>query len=642
MFRPARSQKPSSSQISADRSARPANAATAAFREPAAQTGRGPGTDLGLALAELSGGRVTRVTDSGPVLASGSRRRHLRTGTLALALITRDRAVLACLTAGWLICVIWFWSWWLEPVHRISLAGTLINSLVLGAISCFPLLFVVVVNRLRRVNSSVQVPDLRVAFVVTRAPAEPWDVASATLSAMLSQRFPHGYDVWLCDERPTPAILRWCARHGVKVSTRQGVQRYHRSAWPRRTRCKEGNLAYFYDHWGYRHYDVVAQLDCDHLPTPTYLAEMLRPFADPAVGYVAAPSVCDANAANSWSARGRLYREATFHGPFQLGHTGGLGPLCIGSHYAVRTAALRQIGGIGPELAEDFSTTFLLNVAGWQGVFAIDAEAHGDGPETFTAMAVQEFQWSRSLTAILIGLMPRNLRRLPVQMRARFLYALGYYILLASATATGLALAMTAAVSGVPWINVNYLAFVAHFWPIAAWLLLMILLLRRRGLLRPPRAPVISWESWLFALTRWPYVACGIAAALWQVLRSRPITFAVTPKGDAGARPLPARTVLPYLLISVASAGAALIGERHVTTAGYVFLCLLAALMYAVVVAAVPLLHARETAARTGQRLATSMWQTARGALTLAALDLALTATAIASFPHYVAPLLSR
>jgi cellulose synthase (UDP-forming) len=116
---------------------------------------------------------------------------------------------------------------------------------------------------------------------------------------------------------------------------------------------------------------VVSQLDCDHVPSPTYLSEMVRPFSDPAVGYVAAPSVCDANAGSSWAARGRLHREATFHGAFQLGHSGGWAPACIGSHYAVRTRALRDIGGIGPELAEDFSTSFLFNAAGWQGAFAI-------------------------------------------------------------------------------------------------------------------------------------------------------------------------------------------------------------------------------------------------------------------------------
>jgi cellulose synthase/poly-beta-1,6-N-acetylglucosamine synthase-like glycosyltransferase len=91
------------------------------------------------------------------------------------------------------------------------------------------------------------------------------------------------------------------------VASRRGVPHYHRPHWPRRTRCKEGNLSWFYDNWGYADYDVVAQLDCDHVPGPTYLAEMVRPFADPAIGYVAAPSICDRNAASSWAARGRLF-----------------------------------------------------------------------------------------------------------------------------------------------------------------------------------------------------------------------------------------------------------------------------------------------------------------------------------------------
>ena len=38
----------------------------------------------------------------------------------------------------------------------------------------------------------------------------------------------------------------------MRVSTREGVAAYHRPSWPRRTRCKEGNLAFFYDTWGSR------------------------------------------------------------------------------------------------------------------------------------------------------------------------------------------------------------------------------------------------------------------------------------------------------------------------------------------------------------------------------------------------------
>ena len=327
---------------------------------------------------------------SGPVLAPAPQRRRLRKSTFTYVLSPSDRLIVALLSIAWAGCVINFWTWWLQPSHRIGVVGLVANSAVLLYVSGYPVFFVIGVNRLRNISPAVAVPLLRTAFVVTRAPSEPWDVARATLSAMLSQDFPLPYDVWLCDERPSADVIAWCRDHGVMLASRSGVEDYHRQTWPRRTKCKEGNLAYFYDHWGYRYYDVVAQLDCDHRPTRTYLAEMVRPFSDPAIGYVAAPSVCDTNGAESWAARGRLHKEATFHGPFQLGHSDGWGPLCIGSHYAVRTRALRDIGGVGPELAEDFSTSFLLNSAGWHGAFAINAFAHGDGPNTFQPC------WSRS------------------------------------------------------------------------------------------------------------------------------------------------------------------------------------------------------------------------------------------------------
>nr|MDT0667576.1 glycosyltransferase family 2 protein [Micromonospora sp. DSM 115978] len=136
--------------------------------------------------------------------------------------------------------------------------------------------------------------------------------------------------------------------------------------------------------------------------------------------------------------------------PVQVGSNGWLAPACFGSHYAVRTAALRDIGGIGPELAEDFSTTYLMCAAGWDGAFAIDAEAHGDGPDTFAAALTQEFQWSRSLMVVFMDTFPRNVRKLPLLLRVRFLVALVYYPTLAVATVVGLALPPVACFTGLP------------------------------------------------------------------------------------------------------------------------------------------------------------------------------------------------
>jgi cellulose synthase/poly-beta-1,6-N-acetylglucosamine synthase-like glycosyltransferase len=544
----------------------------------------------------MSGGNVARADPAGPVFRLRRRRRPTASHTFVRALNRSDRRAVRVLAVGWAASFVWFWTWWLSPGHSAGWPGLVLNSSLLLYLTVTPAYFLIAALRLRRVDPRLSVPRLRVAFVVTRAPSEPWAVVRPTLEAMLRQDFTLRYDVWLCDEAPDDGILAWCREHRVRVSCRKGVPEYHRATWPRRTRCKEGNLAYFYDHWGYRDYDVVAQLNCDHVPGRGHLTAVVRPFADAAVGYVGAPSVCDANSGVSWAARGRLHREATTHGPLQMGLNGGLGPVCIGSHYAVRTAALREIGGLGPEPAEDFSTTFLLTSAGWHGAFAIDAEAHGDGPLTFADMLTQEFQWSRSLTVLLYELMPHHLHRLDLALRLRFGYALAYYPLLALTIVVELTLPPVAAVTGVPWVDVNYFVFLAHASALPIWFLLLAGLLKRRGLLRPPSAPIFSWEGALFTLTRWPYVVWGVTAAIMQIAGRRTITFKVTPKVRDGLERMSVRLVMPYLAITAVMAVAAIAGQASTAAAGYVFLCILAGLGYGGVTVAVCALHILESA----------------------------------------------
>ena len=574
----------------------------------------------------LSGPRAPRLADNKalyvPVLSAGRRK------------------LIAALTLGWCVAFAAFWFWWLQPEHNVGWPGLVLNSVLLFYLSYLPSYFLIAVNRLRQIDPALPIPDVRVAFVVTKAPSEPWDVAEKTLRAMLDQEFPRPYDVWLCDEDPSPEVLDWCSHLGIRVSTRRGIAEYHQQQWPRRTRCKEGNLAYFYDTTGYQEYDVVAQLDCDHVPEPNYLAEMVRPFADPSVGYVAAPSICDTNAATSWSARGRVHKEGTFHGPFQAGHVGGLAPLCIGSHYAARTAALKDIGGIGPELAEDFSTSFLLNSAGWQGAFAHDAEAHGDGPHTFAAKAVQEYQWSRSLVVLLLETLPRHLHRFPWRLRLRFIFALSYYPLLALTTVAGLTLPAIAAVTGVPWVNVSYIEFLVRWSFITVWLVLITFLVRRWGLLRPREAPVFSWENWLYTLARWPFIARGVLAAVLQKIRPRAVDFKVTPKSRGGFERLDFRLLTPYYGISVVMSAAALTGEALTAAYGYVFLCLLAAGSYAVVALAVPLLHASESAAAAKAPFAAAIRATVAVPLAITAAVWIPLLFAIAQFPDFIRPFL--
>lgn len=498
----------------------------------------------------------------------------------------RQQRVLQVLVLCWIMGTLAFWRWMLQPDTWVSLPYTLFNASLLIYVTGLPLWPFVLFLRMRQVNPRLNPPSgLRVAMVVTKSPSEPWSVVRPTLEAAIEQR-PH-HATWLADEQPSPEVKEWCSQQGVEISSRWQVEGYHQPSWPRRRRCKEGNLAYFYDHFGYERYDVVVQLDADHRPAEGYLEEMLRPFNDPGIGYVAAPSVCDSNADTSWVARGRLYAESVLHGPQQLGFNNSLAPLCIGSHYAVRTKALREIGGLGPELAEDHSTTLLMNAKGWRGAFAHRAICHGLGPETFEDAMVQEMQWARSLTALLLNYTPALLRKLPWRLRLQFLYAQVFYPLRGLLSLFGIGLPIVALAINRPWMQVHYPSFLALSGLQLLLTLLPVLYLKQQKLLQPPDAPLVSWEQGLFELSRGPWILTGVIHAFVMRWSSYSLDFKVTNKGGS-ASPLPSRFLVPNLAgVFVACGVAVLLGPIAPKAQGYVLLTLINAALLTVAILAI-------------------------------------------------------
>jgi cellulose synthase/poly-beta-1,6-N-acetylglucosamine synthase-like glycosyltransferase len=494
---------------------------------------------------------------------------------------------------AWVLAVIYFWAWWMDPSHNIGTAWYVINSMVLAWLTAVPLYFLCLYTRARLSRSDIELdPTSRVAMVVTKAPSEPWWVVRETLEAMLAQGVTH--DTWLADEDPSPETRAWCATHGVKISCRKGVTDYHRTTWPRRTRCKEGNLAYFYDHYGYDQYDFVVQMDADHVPTPGYLREMLKPFADPRVGYVSAPSICDKNASQSWSARGRLYVESTMHGVMQAAYSNGWAPLCIGSHYAVRTKALKDIGGLGPELAEDHSTTLMMNAHGWRGVHAFNAIAHGDGAATFADLIVQEFQWSRSLVTILLEYSPRYIPRLPMHLRFQFLFCQFWYPLFSGFMLLMYLMPIMALSTGRLFADVTLIDFYLHV--IAAHVIILLLAWRwqANGWLRPVNAKIISWEALAFLFAKWPWVLAGTLAALRDRYFRSFVDFRVTPKGDVAAQHLPLWILAPYVGLSLISGLTVIACADAQSASGFYFFAILNCALYAGLVTVIVVRHATE------------------------------------------------
>lgn len=511
------------------------------------------------------------------------------------------RAKYLALAGLWALAALFFWVWWLRPDHDIGAVRYWIATACLGWIFFLQAYFITVfLCGQRSVAPDPQPGRWRVAMVVTKTPGEPLALLQKTLTAMLAQDYPH--DTWLADEDPAPATVAWCEASGVRISTRKGVADYHRAEWPRRTRCKEGNLAYFYDHFGYDSYDIVAQLDADHVPQPGYLREILRPFADPQVGYVSAPSICDANAGESWAARTRLDSEAAFHGALQCGYSRVFTSLCIGSHYAVRTRALRQVGGLGPELAEDHSTSMLLAAGGWRGVHAIDAIAHGDGPATIADLATQEFQWSRSLVTLLLGHTGRYLPKLPLNLKFLFLLGQSWYVFFALMMLYMYVAPIYALTTDQRFADVTYPAFIGHMLPATAVLTLLAWSIRRDRLFRPYDGRIFGLAKLMFVYLQWPWVLWGCLMALRDRLTGKFVDFRVTPKGEAATRRLPSKVVAVYAGLAVGAILPVILAAGVDEARGFYLLSGINAAIYVAIVTSIVLRHLGDTLANLRQR----------------------------------------
>lgn len=493
----------------------------------------------------------------------------------------------------WAFALVWFWQWWLRPGHNADWLRYGPVTALLAWLTLLEAYFVFFFLRaVRSVAPDPEPGQWRVAMIVTKTPSEAFAIVRRTLEAMLSQPYPH--DTWLADEDPTPETLAWCAANHIKVSSRKGRADYHQKTWPRRTRCKEGNLAFFYDHWGYSQYDIVVQMDADHVPQPGYLTEMLRPFADPRVGYVSAPSICASNAPENWAARTRLQTEGAFHGILQAGYSNGFAPMCIGSHYAVRTQALREVGGLGPELAEDHSTTMILNAGGWRGVHAIDAIAIGDGPATVADMVTQEFQWSRSLVTLLLQYSPRYLPRMPWRLRLQFLFCQMLYPLSALTLAGMFLMPIVALLTDTTYANVTFPDYVVHAVPSVLALMAIAYALKADGFFRPVDAPVLSWEKTLFVPLQWPWVFWGCLMAARDRLTGSFVDFRITPKGEAAKGRIPVRVLGVYATLALICLATVLSVPEVKTTNGFYLLALLNCLFYVAAVVVTVVRHYME------------------------------------------------
>ncbi|PSK62815.1 Cellulose synthase catalytic subunit [Micromonospora sp. MH33] len=373
---------------------------------------------------------------------------------------------------------------------------------------------------------------LRVALLTTIVPSkEPLDVAERTLRRLRQIVYCGQVDVWILDEGNDPAVREMAARLGVHHFSRKGRPEYNQPGGEFRARTKSGN----HNAWRAEHedrYDVVANVDPDHVPLPNFLERTLGYFRDPDVAFVVTPQVYG-NMHQNFVAHGASVQQYLYNGLIARGGNGLDAPLLTGTGHLYRPSAWRTIGGYQDSIIEDHLTSIRIHAAvnpdtgnQWKGVYTPDVVAIGEGPTSWADYFNQQKRWAAGICEILVRPELRAPRELRSRRRWQYRLLQFYYPSVAVSLLLGnLATAMYL-LTGVSTAQLDVTVW-SVLWgsTLGTWFLLWLWL--RRFNIAPHEREEIGLVGMALALFAGPiYVAAGVGALL-----RRKLGFVVTAKG---------------------------------------------------------------------------------------------------------------
>ncbi|MER5833568.1 glycosyltransferase [Streptomyces sp. NPDC002130] len=141
-------------------------------------------------------------------------------------------------------------------------------------------------------------------------------------------------------------------------------------------------------------YDLIVMMDGDTVFEPSTVRELVQPFGDPRVGAVAG----NAKVGNKDSLIG-AWQHIEYVMGFNLDRRMydvlRCMPTIPGAVGAFRRSALERVGGMSDDtLAEDTDITMALHRDGWRVVYAENARAWTEAPETVQQLWSQRYRWS--------------------------------------------------------------------------------------------------------------------------------------------------------------------------------------------------------------------------------------------------------
>ncbi len=446
--------------------------------------------------------------------------------------------------------------WWFQPGHTPNNFGYLGQQFHVADIVLFVLLsFVVFIGATQRIASwfalwHMKHPQfikpkngLRVAFLTCYVPGkEPIDMLETTLRAMRAVRYDH--DTWVLDEGNDDEVKALCNRLGVKHFSRKGISKYNQVQGLYRAKTKAGN----HNAWRDMHdkeYDIVAQIDMDHIPEKEYFEMTLGYFRDKKVGFVGMPQIY-ANK-ESWIAKGSAEQAYFFHGLMQKGFYGTDMPFLIGTSHIYRTKAMDQIGGYAPTIVEDHLTGMNFYANGWKGVFVPLVLAKGEGPINWVDYFNQQMRWSYGLFEILLKKTPLIFWKMKWQQAVNYSLAQLYYFT-GVAVVIGFILTYVYLMLGIQSANMDLLEWISYAFPPFLMANLIQIYVHRFSI-DPKNEPIFGLTGMFLNLG----ANIIFAIAFYNFIIGKKLKYMVTQKGSSAEQQrVPFATFTPHILAALA------------------------------------------------------------------------------------------
>lgn len=414
-------------------------------------------------------------------------------------------------------------AWTLIVFEALPLVGLVVKTITLWTVDSAP-----------PAASLDDVAGLRVVLLIPTY-NEPAEVIAPTISAAVALQPAH--ETWVLDDGDRPWVQSMCRSMGARYVSRE----VHDHA-------KAGNMNNALDLLaaeeaaGVGGADVVAVVDCDHVPLPHFLTSTLGWFAEDDVALVQGPQAF--YNAGAFDDDGMTGEQGLFFNVLMPArHRAGAGPFWCGSTSLLRVSALRGIGGVATEtITEDMHTTLKLMRAGWRTVYHHQTLAVGLAPATAEQYLLQRRRWGMGAMQILVHERLWAAKRW-MSWRNWYEYLNGtLWWLEGIATLIVFAIPMVVIVSGAQTSTAHPLTFTAVF--------LAMFTTRLWGAKRLLRNE-IHWPT-AFAL-RVYRIPVGMACLWWLVSR-KVLEFEVTPKGGSDDRQLGRTPVVIEALLAVVAA----------------------------------------------------------------------------------------